>query len=179
MCFCLCEEKTHKSFLWRIVYKMYYLIGSMNRVNDLYDIVVDNNTFWKKYVYPIFSSKNILGTKLYMFLSSNKSWILVLISWENNPLVIRLKCFLFTKLIHCSARVVGHIPSATGSKILHQMLFPHTGVNVSILVKYNIHSGSWSRCPGPSAMVAVCPFTPWSPRCSWTKVQRKARKRVC
>lgn len=109
--------------------------------------VVDTNIIWKRYLYPIFSSKNILGIKIYIFLSSNKPWIPALTFWWNNSLMIRIKCFIWIKLIYCSGRMVGHISSAIGSKIVQQILFPHADTNVPFLVKHDIHSGSWSCLP--------------------------------
>lgn len=66
MYLCCCEEENHKSFLWNIVYKMYYLTSGLNRINDQYNIC---GWWWflEEISISNISSKNILRTKLYIF----------------------------------------------------------------------------------------------------------------
>ena len=45
------------------------------------NFVVDVILIWENYLYPIFFSRNILWTKLYIFVSSNNLWFLSLLSY--------------------------------------------------------------------------------------------------
>lgn len=93
---------------------------------------------------------------------------------HNRSVLIKLKCLRFTKLIHCSARVVGHIISTIEGKVVHQRLFPYTLLSMCLSQSNTTYILALElACPAPSAIMAACPLTRCFARFSWTKVQTR------
>ena len=108
------------------------LTSSMDTVNDQYTFCSWYDTYLGKISVSNIFFKKYLVDKALHFCLLQQAVISSLTFLHNRAIMMRLKCLRFTKLIHCSARVVGHIPLAIGSKIAHQMLIPYKLVSMCL-----------------------------------------------